>query len=77
MSELLPVDLFTHREKRVARYLLFGKSRAEIAATMCLSEHTIKTHTQNIFKKAEVKNQKEFMIKYLLEYTDSIKAFET
>ena len=71
MAELLPVELFTHREKRVARYLLFGKNRSEIAALMCLSEHTVKTHTQNILRKTEVKNQKEFMVKYLLEHTDT------
>ena len=47
--EQMPLHAFTPKERRVARYLLFGKSRREIAAALGVSENTVKTHAQNIF----------------------------
>ena len=58
----------TPKEKRVAMLLLYGKSRNEIAVTLGISENTVKTHTQHIYKKTGVKNQKLFMSKYLIDY---------
>jgi len=66
----LPMSEFTAREKRIAIFLLYAKSRAEIAKILELSENTIKTHVQNIFGKTEVKSQKEFMAKYLFGTDD-------
>ena len=56
----------TKTEKRVAIYMIHGKSRLETAAALGLSDNTIKTHVQNILRKTGVKSQKEFMAKYLL-----------
>ena len=63
----LPMKEFTHREKRIAVYLLYGKTRAQIAEALAISENTVKTHTQHIYEKTEVNSQKEFMIKYLID----------
>ena len=62
----LPAELFTPREKEVADLLLSGKSRAEIAQILFISEHTVKSHTQNVFEKTEVNNQRAFIAKYLI-----------
>lgn len=57
----------TPKEKRVALLLVYGKNRKEIAGTMGISENTVKTHTQNIFRKSGIKNQKALMAKYLIK----------
>ena len=65
-TEQMAMEGFTPKEKRVAALLFYGKSRSEIAAILNVSENTVKTHVQNIFKKADVKSQKAFMSKYLI-----------
>ena len=65
-EQKMPMDKFTRREKCVAVCLINGISRTVIAQTLGLSEHTVKAHTRNIYRKAEVKNQKMFMAKYLI-----------
>ena len=62
----LPMEKLTRMEKRLAVYLLNGESRGEIARALRLSENTVKSHTRNIYRKTEVKNQKMFMAKYLM-----------
>ena len=64
-AEQISMDGFTPKEKRVAMLLIYGKSRSEIAEILNISGNTVKTHAQHIFKKAGVKNQKEFMSLYL------------
>ena len=61
----MPWAKFTRRETTIAQYLLLGASRCEIAWILKISENTVKSHAQNIFKKAAVKSQKEFMVKHL------------
>ncbi|MCL2675573.1 MAG: LuxR C-terminal-related transcriptional regulator [Firmicutes bacterium] len=63
----LPINELTHREKEVAELLLLGKSRREIAKALYISEHTVKSHSENIFSKCYVKTQKAFIGKYLLD----------
>ena len=60
----------TPKEKRVAMLLINGKSRNEIARVLGTSENTVKTHAQKIFKKTQVKSQKELMIKFLITPED-------
>ena len=62
-----PLFELTRREKRIAMYLLHGKSRFEMAQAMQISENTVKTHVKNVLTKAGVKSQKELMTKYLLD----------
>ena len=56
--------MFTRCETNVAQYLLLGAARSEIAGILKITEHTVKSHVQSIFKKAAVKSQKEFMVKH-------------
>lgn len=45
------------REREVLRWITGGKSKAEIAAIMTLSENTVDTYTRRIFKKLGVYNK--------------------
>ena len=62
---------FTPREKRVAMLLSYGKSRSEIAKDLGISENTVKTHAQSIFRKSRVNSQKEFMALFYKMNKDS------
>lgn len=53
------------REKEVFRELLTDKKRKEIAAALCISENTVKTHTSNVFSKLEVSTRSELIEKVL------------
>ena len=66
-AALLPAELFTRGEERIAVRLLCGESRPEIAKDLRISENTVKTHSHRIFVKSKVGTQKEFMVKYLLK----------
>lgn len=50
------VDL-THRELQLLRCLVHGATNNEIADTLFISEFTVKSHLQKIFKKLSVKNR--------------------
>jgi DNA-binding NarL/FixJ family response regulator len=49
----------TTREAQILRGFYEGKSNAEIAAEFFVSESTVKTHINNLFKKLPVKNRTE------------------
>jgi len=44
----------TAREKEILRLVAAGKTNREIAATLFLSDHTVRRHLQNIFAKLDV-----------------------
>lgn len=48
------VDRLTRREHEVLEHLAAGHSRPEIADAMSVSPDTVRTHIQNVLKKAEV-----------------------
>lgn len=52
------------RERDVLRLLLEEHSNAEIAATLFVSEATVKYHVRNLLKKTGCKNRLEVMAKY-------------
>ena len=52
----LEVEL-TRREVQVLQFLKNGGSNMEIADSLFISEHTIKSHLYNIFRKIDVKNR--------------------
>ncbi|ABO91947.1 transcriptional regulator, LuxR family [Aeromonas salmonicida subsp. salmonicida A449] len=49
--------LLTAREQEIIRYLMTGASNTEIADSLFVSEHTIKSHLYNVFKKLNVRNR--------------------
>jgi DNA-binding CsgD family transcriptional regulator len=53
----------TAREKEVYEQVLGGKSNAQIAASLFISENTVKRHVNNIFRKAGVKSRYELLSK--------------
>ena len=53
----------TGREGDVLVALLLDKKRKDIAAEMCVTEHTIKKHTGNIFSKLDVSSRSELFAK--------------
>ncbi|MDM3870809.1 LuxR C-terminal-related transcriptional regulator [Porticoccus sp. W117] len=49
----------TRREWQILQHIVDGKTNAAIAGELFVSEHTIKSHLYNIFKKVGVKNRVE------------------
>lgn len=47
----------TNREQQILRKLVTAASNSEIANSLFVSEHTVKSHLYNIFKKINVKNR--------------------
>ncbi|MES1933861.1 LuxR family transcriptional regulator [Salinisphaera shabanensis T35B1] len=56
-----PVGSLTHRELEIIGLLSSGASNIEIANMLFVSEHTIKSHLYNIFRKIEVRNRIQAM----------------
>ena len=52
-------------ERNVAYRLLTGQSNQEIAESLCLSEHTVKSHFQRIFDKFQVRSRSELLLAIL------------
>jgi len=50
-------DLVDYYRKGIVRHLMTGASNTEIADSLFVSEHTIKSHLYNVFKKLNVKNR--------------------
>ena len=50
-------DLLTWREKEVLTLIASGHISREIADTLCISSHTVKTHIYNIYSKLNVTNR--------------------
>ena len=51
----------TDREKELVELIYEGRSNAEIAEILFISESTVKTHIYNIFKKMKIKNRMSVM----------------
>lgn len=51
----------TVREQEVLQLILSGKSNREIAASLFISENTVKTHARNIFSKYDVASRAELI----------------
>jgi len=55
------LEELTVREQEVLLHILSGKSNREIAATLFISESTVKTHARNIFSKYDVGSRAELI----------------
>ncbi len=53
------VDALSEREVEVLKLMAKGAANKEIAAGLCISESTVKTHIQTIFQKLEVSDRTE------------------
>ena len=51
------LDKLTRRERQILQQLLEGATNQDIAATLYVSEHTVKSHLYNVFKKIGVSNR--------------------
>jgi LuxR family transcriptional regulator of csgAB operon len=58
-SKRVGSDVFTPREQQILHSLCMGYTNQSIALEMGLSEHTVKSHLYNLFKKHGFKNRLE------------------
>jgi DNA-binding NarL/FixJ family response regulator len=65
LNRQMPVDVeeqvvsLTQREQEVLGQVAKGASDKEIAETLCISLHTVKSHMRNILSKLQVNNRRE------------------
>jgi DNA-binding CsgD family transcriptional regulator len=52
----------TRRELQVASLLAEGRSTKEIAATLEISPHTARHHTEHVFEKLGVRSRSQFIL---------------
>jgi len=54
-----PREKLSKREIQVLELIVDGKTSQEIADELCISITTVRTHTQNVYRKLEVYNRAE------------------
>ncbi len=59
MTENTVLALLTKREKEIVRLISCGHSNGDIAKMLFLSEHTVKDHTKNIYRKLNIHSRYE------------------
>lgn len=51
------INILTDREKDILKLIINGKSNPEIAKALNISIHTVKAHTESIYRKFGVHNK--------------------
>jgi LuxR family transcriptional regulator, regulator of acetate metabolism len=59
-------DLLTPRELQVLALMASGKTNADVASRLMISESTVKSHVKNILRKLEAGNRAEAASRYML-----------
>ena len=62
-TEDLTVPLLSPREHEVLGLIARGSTNREIAAALFLSPHTVKEHTSSLYRKLEVRNRAEAVVR--------------
>lgn len=65
VSQWAEIGKLSSREKDVLREILKDQKRKDIAATLCISENTVKTHITNLFAKLGVSSRSELLAKII------------
>jgi DNA-binding NarL/FixJ family response regulator len=52
----------TPREAEIVRSVALGKTNAEVAEKLSITEGTVKTHLNNVFKKLGIRNRLELAL---------------
>jgi DNA-binding CsgD family transcriptional regulator len=60
-DQISPFERLTIQEKKIVNYISEGKSNKEIAHELSVSLSTIKTHTNNIYKKLAINSRAELL----------------
>ncbi len=60
---LLPLDSLTKREQEVAHLISSGYTNPDIAKMLFISEHTVKDHAKNIYRKLNISGRRELIAK--------------
>ncbi|MDE7479015.1 MAG: helix-turn-helix transcriptional regulator [Lachnospiraceae bacterium] len=63
----MKVHGLTKRETEITQLIIQGKSNAEIAGELFISETTVKKHVSNIFEKTGVGRREELIIRIRIE----------
>jgi DNA-binding CsgD family transcriptional regulator/MFS family permease len=71
LNEIEPLAPLTAREQEVLEWILSGRSNREIAASLFISESTVKTHARNIFSKYDVTSRAELISALLRKPNDT------
>jgi DNA-binding NarL/FixJ family response regulator len=61
-SALAPVEPLSARELEVLALLAAGRSNKEIARALHVTEGTVKTHTNNLYRKLGARNRTEAVV---------------
>lgn len=64
MREWLGLSRLTKREMELAQFLLEGDSNKEIAEKLCVTLHTVKKHTANLYSKLNINSRTQFFRQY-------------
>lgn len=55
-------ELLTERETEILKLIAHGKSNKEVAATLFISEKTVKNHLTNVYRKIDVQDRTQAVI---------------
>ncbi len=69
-----PVDELTETERRIAALIAEGRTNREVASAMFVTENTVQTHVQHIFRKLGVRSRTELAARVLSARADAAPA---